>query len=125
MQWWTRRFNQKLAAALGGVVLLCLIASGFSGFSFLLLPSGVLFWLYLVSLALLIETALLWRRGVYPELPFGPETWRGKFATFALLGFVVVFTLLREGVFAPDLEYNFDWYTNTSHYNYNTNTNSS
>ncbi len=127
MPWATRRFNRLLAAALaGGLVLLWLLVAGAAAIDPLALPFLAIFWLYLVCIALLIEWAALRGRGQHPELPFGPPAWSGQRWTLrALIGFVALVTLLREGAFAPGLTYDINLQTSHRTLTQNTTTSAS
>jgi hypothetical protein len=127
MPWATRRFNRSLAAALaGGLLLLWLLVAGGAAIDPIALLFMAIFWLYLVCIALLIEWAVLWRRGRHPELPFGPPAWSGQRWTLRVLaGFVALVTLLREGAFAPDLTYDINLQTSRRAVTQNTTTSAS
>ena len=124
MQGVSRRKNQMLAGAIGVAVLLLWVTgagpAALAPAALLFLP---IFWLYLTSIALLIEWAVLARHRRHPELPFGPASWNGHRGTaFVLLGIVVAITLVREGAFSPYLTYDFSCYTTQRTLHYNTTT---
>jgi hypothetical protein len=123
MRWLERRFTRGLAVVLGFFVLGCLAAMGPGILALGVLPFALLFWAYLLSLALLLLWLVAWRRGLEaPALPYGPARWRGQQRTlYALAGFAFLMTLLREGAFSPDLELNFDLYSNNSSWTSQTN----
>lgn len=124
MQWWTRRFNQMLAGGLSVALLLaCVAGAGSAALAPMALVFVPVFWIYLVSIVLLVEWALLARRRSHPELPIGPPAWNGRRGTlYVLVAIVVVVTLLREGAFAPRFTYVFNRYTSERTHHFDTHT---
>ncbi len=111
----------------GVVVLRWFFELGSGAFSLWIVLIAVLFWAFLVSIAFLV----LWA-GMYlfarktPELPLTPHGRRaGQKVLIGLCAFVTVFTLAREGVFAPYFVFSVSQYkiNSTTHMNSHTNSN--
>lgn len=119
---WGKRFNSVAAVALA---VFCIILFVSIGPSLLTIPFIAVYWLYLLSMFIVAEWALLrlFRKGV-PYLPLRLGRWSGKRIVLGLLiVFFLVVTVLREGALAPTFVYNVNWYGahTTTQNNFNSN----
>lgn len=116
---WGQRFNTGLVVTAAVVALVWAVSLLRHGFSLWVPPMTVVLWACLVSVALLIEWAVLARsgRGV-PHLPGPLAPLSGdRRVVGAMLVFLAAVTLLREGALAPSFVLAMNAYSTQSSHN--------